>query len=174
MILAMAGTEGSPEALAHLEAVARTPLDADMLIVCGRNRRLLKRVQRLHGVNPIVPLGFVKDVADLMVASDVLLTKTGGVSLAEAFCCGLPVLAFDPLPGQEEGNARFVVASGAAELAESPAQLAALVGELRWSAGRRETLATNGYILAAPGAAAAAARAIVERIRTTRQVHQLP
>jgi UDP-N-acetylglucosamine:LPS N-acetylglucosamine transferase len=168
LILAMAGTEGSPEALAHLEAVARTPLDADILIVCGRNRRLLKRVQRLHGVNPIVPLGFVENVADLMVASDVLLTKTGGVSLAEAFCCGLPVLAFDPLPGQEEGNARFVVQSGAAELAETPAHLAALVGELRWSAGRRERLATNGYILAAPGAAAAAARAIVERIRASR------
>src|SRR5262249_35129236 len=137
-------------------------------------RRLLKRVQRLHGVNPIVPLGFVENVADLMVASDVLLSKTGGVTLAEAFCCGLPVLAFDPLPGQEEGNARFVVESGAAELAESPAHLAALVGELRWSAGRRETLAANGYTLAAPGAAAAAAQAIVERIRAGREGRGAP
>jgi UDP-N-acetylglucosamine:LPS N-acetylglucosamine transferase len=165
LILAMVGAEGSPEALAHLGAVAQTPLDADILVVCGRNRRLFKKVKGLSGVNPIVPLAFVENVADLMVASDVLLTKTGGVTLAEAFCCGLPVLAFDPLPGQEEGNARYVVASGAAELATTPAQLATLAGELRWSPGRRESLTANGHRLASPRAAEATARAIVRRIQ---------
>jgi UDP-N-acetylglucosamine:LPS N-acetylglucosamine transferase len=166
LVLAMVGAEGSPAALAHLGAVARTPLDGDILVVCGRNRRLLKKVGRLSGVNPIVPLGFVENVADLMLASDVLLTKTGGVTLAEAFCCGLPVLAFDPLPGQEEGNARYVVESGAAELATSPAHLATLIGELRWSPGRRESLAVNARRLASPGAATATAQAIVQRIQS--------
>jgi UDP-N-acetylglucosamine:LPS N-acetylglucosamine transferase len=165
LVLAMVGAEGSPAALAHLGAVADTPLDSDILVVCGRNRRLFKKMQRFTGVNPIVPLGFVENVADLMVASDVLLTKTGAVTLAEAFCCGLPVLAFDPLPGQEEGNARYVVESGAAELATSPAHLASLVGELRWSPGRRESLVENGRRLASPGAAEATARAIVQRIQ---------
>ena len=94
--------------------------------MCGRNRRVFRRVERLEGVNPIVPLAFVENIADLMVASDVLLTKTGGVTLAEAFCCGLPVLAFDPLPGQEEGNARYAVECGAAELATSPSHLASV------------------------------------------------
>jgi UDP-N-acetylglucosamine:LPS N-acetylglucosamine transferase len=168
LILAMAGTEGSPAALAHLGAVARTPLDADILVVCGRNRRLYRRIQRLKGANRIVPLAFVQNVADLMVASDVLLTKTGGVTLAEAFCCGLPVLAFDPLPGQEEGNARYVVAFGAAELATSPAHLATLAAELRWSPVRREALCENGLKLASPGAATATARAMVQRILARR------
>jgi UDP-N-acetylglucosamine:LPS N-acetylglucosamine transferase len=165
LILAMVGTEGSPEALAHLQAVASTPLDADILVVCGRNRRLLRLVKNMTGVNPIVPLGFVEQIADLMVASDVLLTKTGGVTLAEAFCCDLPVLAFDPLPGQEEGNARYMVACGAAELATRPAHLASLTAELRWSPARRAVLAENGHKLAAPGAATAAARSILTRIQ---------
>lgn len=164
VVLAMAGTEGSPEALAHLAAVARAPLDADILVVCGRNRRLFRRVQRLKGINPVVPLGFVENVAELMVASDLLLTKTGGVTLAEAFCCGLPILAFDPLPGQEEGNARYMVARGAAELAVSPSHLAALATELRWSPARREALRENGQLLSAPGAADATAASIVRRI----------
>ena len=165
LVLAMVGAEGSPEALAHLGAVADTPLDADILVVCGRNRRLYKKVERLTGVNPIVPLGFVENVADLMLASDILLTKTGGVTLAEAFCCGLPVLAFDPLPGQEEGNARYVVECGAAELATSPADLAALVAELRRSPERRAALTEKGRLLASPGAATATAEAIVRRIK---------
>jgi len=165
LILAMAGTEGSPAALAHLGAVARAPLDADLVVVCGRNRRLFRRVERLEAVNPVRPLAFVENVADLMVASDVLLTKTGGVTLAEAFCCGLPVLAFDPLPGQEEGNARYAVACGAAELATSPAHLATLATELRRSPERRAALSAAGRCLASPGAAMDTARAIVERIR---------
>ncbi len=165
LILAMVGTEGSPEALAHLQAVASTPLDADILVVCGRNRRLYRLVRNMKGVNPIMPLGFVEQIADLMVASDVLLTKTGGVTLAEAFCCDLPVLAFDPLPGQEEGNARYIVACGAAELATRPAHLASLTAELRWSPARRAVLAENGHKLAAPGAATAAARSILARIQ---------
>ena len=98
-----------------------------------------------------------------MLACDLLVTKTGGVTLAEAFCCGLPVLAFDPLPGQEEGNARYVVERGAAELASSPAHLVELARELRHSPKRRQALAANGDLLASPGAARATADAIVAR-----------
>jgi len=169
LILAMAGTEGSPRALAHLAAVARVPLDAEILVVCGRNRRLFHRVERLEGANGVVPLAFVENVADLMVASDLLMTKTGGVTLAEAFCCGLPVLAFDPLPGQEEGNARYMVACGAAELALSPVHLASLATELRWSPERRAALVSAGQKLASPGAAMETAEAIVRRIRSNSQ-----
>lgn len=165
LFLAMAGAEGSPAALAHLGAVARTPLDADILVVCGRNRRLFRRIERLEGVNSIVPLAFVENIAELMVASDVLLTKPGGVTLAEAFCSRLPVLAFDPLPGQEEGNARYAEACGAAELASSPSQLASLATELRWSPERRGALAAAGQELVTPGAAMDTAQAIVRRIK---------
>ena len=164
LILVMVGAEGSPAALAHLAALARTPLDAEILVVCGRNGRLYRRVQKLSGGNPIRPLGFVENIAELMVASDILVTKTGGVTLAEAVCAGLPVLAFDPLPGQEEGNARYMVAAGAAELAESPSHLASLATELRWLPERLATIAASGRLLAAPHASRKAARAIVERI----------
>jgi UDP-N-acetylglucosamine:LPS N-acetylglucosamine transferase len=170
LILAMVGAEGSPAALAHLRALARTPLDCDILVVCGRNRRLFRMVERFESVNRIVPLGFVENVAELMVASDALLTKTGGVTLAEAFVCRLPVLAFDPLPGQEEGNARYVVSRGAAELATSPSQLASLVAEIRWSPQRRSALVEAGADLASPGAATITAQAIVNRIRLRHEV----
>ena len=165
LFLAMAGAEGSPAALAHLGAVARTPLEADILVVCGRNRRLFRRIEQIEGINSIVPLGFVENIAELMVASDVLLTKPGGVTLAEAFCSRLPVLAFDPLPGQEEGNARYAVTSGAAELASSPSHLASLATELRWSPERRGALAAAGQTLTSPDAATETAQAIIRRLR---------
>jgi len=170
LILAMVGAEGSPAALAHLRALAEVPLDADVLVVCGRNRRLFRRVERLAQrsatATSVRPLGFVEHVAELMLACDLLLTKTGAVTLAEAFCCGLPVLAFDPLPGQEEGNARYMVARGAVELARSPAHLVELASELRWAPDRRERLVEHGRQLATPDAAERTAAALVKRLRT--------
>ncbi|MDP8925247.1 MAG: glycosyltransferase [Chloroflexota bacterium] len=165
VVLAMVGTEGSPAALAHLRALAMAPIDAEILVVCGRNARLRRRVSQLDSVNTLRALGFIDDVAGLMLASNLLVTKAGGVTLAEAFCCGIPVVAFDPLPGQEEGNARFVVAEEAAELATSPRDLAQIVGELRWSPTRRASLQANGARLATPGAALRVAAAILRRAR---------
>lgn len=62
--------------------------------------------------NPTVrvhPLGFVTKMAEYMVASDVLVTKAGPGTIAEAASVGLPVLLTSYLPGQEEGNVDFVL-----------------------------------------------------------------
>jgi processive 1,2-diacylglycerol beta-glucosyltransferase len=141
------------------------PIDAEILVVCGRNARLQRRVSRLETVNSLRALAYVEDVASLMLASDLLVTKAGGVTLAEAFCCGVPVVVFDPLPGQEEGNARFVTAQGAAELATSPRELASIVSELRWSPAHRSSLREHGARLATSGAALRTAAAILQRAR---------
>ena len=163
ILLAMIGTEGSAGALAHLRALVQVPLDAEIVVVCGRNERLREQVGGLPGPNAVRALGFVEQIAELMGAADLLVTKPGGVTLAEAFCCRVPVLAFDPLPGQEEGNARFAVAHGAAELATTPRHLAELATELRWSPPRRAELARGGAALARPTAARDTAAEIVRR-----------
>lgn len=163
IVLAMVGTEGSAGALAHLAALGWADLDAEIVVVCGRNERLRRRVAALGHPGHVRALGFVEGIADLMTASDLLVTKPGGVTLAEAFCCGVPVLAFDPLPGQEERNARYVVSKGAAMLATGPNGLVELATDLRRSPTRRASLAASGTALARPSAATDTALAIISR-----------
>ena len=43
-----------------------------------------------------------------MHASDLLVTKPGGLTVSEALACGLPMAVFDAIPGQEEDNANFL------------------------------------------------------------------
>ena len=57
----------------------------------------------------VKPLGFVTNMAEYMVAADLLLTKAGPGTIAEAASLGLPVLLTSFLPGQEEGNIDFVI-----------------------------------------------------------------
>ena len=57
-------------------------------------------------------LGFVTQMAEYMVASDVLVTKAGPGTIVEAAALSLPVMLTSFLPGQEEGNIDFVVDNG--------------------------------------------------------------
>ena len=53
-------------------------------------------------------LGFTDEMPQLMQAADVVITKAGGVSLAECLACGANILIYHPLPGQEQGNTAFL------------------------------------------------------------------
>lgn len=57
----------------------------------------------------VVPLGFVTKMAEYMVAADILVSKAGPGTIAEAAALGLPMLLTSFLPGQEAGNVDFVV-----------------------------------------------------------------
>ncbi len=163
-ILATVGAEGSPRALRNIAALAREPIDAELIVLCGHNQRLRRAVERLPHHMPVKTLGFVEDVASLMRSADLLLTKAGVVTLAEAFCCGLPVVVHDVVPGQEAGNLEYVLAHGAAAYAPRPEALVETVFELVGDAPRREQLAEHGARLARPAAAAEIAANVLGRL----------
>lgn len=60
----------------------------------------------------VVGLGFITNMAEYMVAADVLVSKAGPGTISEAAALSLPVLLTSYLPGQEEGNVDYVVDGG--------------------------------------------------------------
>jgi UDP-N-acetylglucosamine:LPS N-acetylglucosamine transferase len=72
-------------------------------------------------------------MARMMGAADVVVSKAGAMTCAEALALGRPLLLHRSLPGQEQANELALVAAGAALRARSPRELrrhlAALVGE---------------------------------------------
>lgn len=83
----------------------------NLLLVCGRNEKLLQRVSSADypGHIRVVPFGFVENIHELMKASDILVSKAGGLTSAEAMASGVPMLIIDPIPGQETRNAEIIV-----------------------------------------------------------------
>lgn len=57
---------------------------------------------------------FTKEVEKYMNASDLIITKPGGLTISEALACGLPMALFNAIPGQEEENAEFLVSNNMA------------------------------------------------------------
>jgi processive 1,2-diacylglycerol beta-glucosyltransferase len=58
-------------------------------------------------------LGQIDYVDDLVAASDLVITKAGGLITSEVLARGTPLIIIDPIPGQEEWNADYVVSCGA-------------------------------------------------------------
>jgi 1,2-diacylglycerol 3-beta-galactosyltransferase len=128
--------------------------DAQMIVVAGRNARLRRKLERADWRIPTRVCGFVNNMPELMGASDLLITKAGPGTLAEAFIAGLPVLVYGYIPGQEEGNVRYVLEHDAGAFATDPATVAQIArdwlrpGNHEW----RHTVA-NAAALARPDAA---------------------
>jgi processive 1,2-diacylglycerol beta-glucosyltransferase len=138
--------------------------EAQLVVVCGRNATLRRRVEALPRNVPVRALGFVDNVAELMRSADVLVTKAGGLTLAEAFCCGVPVVVHDLLPGQEAGNLAYVLGEHAVEYAPRPAQLARTVKALQSDPARRADLVAQARRLARPQAADEIADGLLARL----------
>merc|ERR1711957_51445 len=75
----------------------------------GKKARWIREQNTREGNVNVVGLGFVTNMAEYMVATDVLVSKAGPGTIAEAAALGLPVMITSFLPGQEAGNVDIVV-----------------------------------------------------------------
>jgi 1,2-diacylglycerol 3-beta-galactosyltransferase len=116
VLLVLFGGWGSPEIAPLCEALLEERPDWHIVAIAGKNPGLETRLRslaagsqgRLHGT------GFTNLVAEFMAASDLLLTKPGPGTIAEALHLGLPMVVVSSgltVP-QERFNARFLVEEG--------------------------------------------------------------
>lgn len=110
--LLIGGGEGAGGLEAIVRAVQTIDLPIQLIVVCGRNQALRQRLEQLPLRTPACILGFVETIPELMHAADVIVTKGGPQSIAEALVAGKPIILTQTLPGQEEGNGLFVESRG--------------------------------------------------------------
>jgi len=103
---------------------------SQMAIIAGRNQVLLQRLRAEPWAVPVTILGYVDAMADWMAAADLLVTKAGPGTLAEAACLGLPVAITGFVPGQEAGNIDWVTQTHTGVFAEKPEEVGKMVCEL--------------------------------------------
>lgn len=137
------------------QELLQTNLHGTLVIVAGRNQELLDELEGLQNgaTLRLLKLGFIDYVDDLIVASDVVITKAGGLTVSEILARGTPMVIIDPIPGQEEWNADFVSGSGAGiqlRMAEvAPAATVTLLSEPE----RLEGMRTHAQTVGKPNAA---------------------
>ncbi len=163
VVLVVGGGEGMGPVYEITQAISSAGLDCELAVVAGRNQALRASLEAATWKVPTHIYGFVTEMADLMCAADVLVTKAGPATIWEAFGAGVPIVLYDYLPGQEEGNVTYVENSGAGRVALSPQAVVDVLREWLGPQADPHALgqaALNAQKLAQPDAAARIAELI--------------
>lgn len=129
----------------------------------GKDETLYHKLHEMEWHIPVHLYEYVSDMPKLMQASDALICKAGGLIVTEALACGLPMMLINVIPGQETGNAEYVVSNQAGDLATSPLRmLETLAHWLQNDAALLKERAQNARRLGRPEAAYEAAKLVWE------------
>ncbi len=127
----------------------------------GTNSRLKRRLDTLSKKADLVRVfGHTPDMHKMMRAADVLVGKAGGLTVSESLAMGLPLIIYNPVPGQEIYNVDFLVNSGAGLLSRDEEDVVEKVKFLSTHPERLEQLGLNAQGLGKP----AAAQTVCERV----------
>ena len=164
MVVVMGGGMGPTRMDQVVARLCRGNVPMHVMAVTGHDHRARRRVARVRASERVALTvrGWADDVAALMQAAAVLVTKPGGVTIAEAAASHTPLVLFDPIPGPEEHNAAAVVASGAGCLTHGAPDTAAAVTSLLRDAHRRRRMSERARAAARPDAADVIARIALE------------
>lgn len=166
VVLIMGGSQG----LGSMEEVVRSLVEDEqhkyqLLIVTGSNKKLynkLKKLEKKEKTDRMCVLSFVSNIDELMEVSDIIVTKPGGMTTAEALVKNLPIMIVKPIPGHERLNTDYLVQQGAAIEIKDHADIHGKINELFDSAAFMEGMKENAKRISTPDSALNIAKLIFD------------
>lgn len=158
VVLVMGGGLGMGPVGKILRSLKRIERPMHVVVLTGQNDKLKSRLEqelaRLPGLSAQVQvLGYVDNVHEYMQAADLLVTKPGGLTTAEALASALPMVIVHPLPGQEMRNTRWLLGKKVAVRVANERSLHRAIEDLLDAPDALRRMATVSGRLARPEAA---------------------
>lgn len=137
-----------------------------LIVVAGHNQNMYNKLANIKNtVNKSILLyAYTDNIHELMSVSDLLISKPGGVSSAEALAVGLPLIIFKPIPGVEEANTDYLVSTGSAARADTLEAVKILVESLLRDSKKKASMQHLAYSAGKPQAAACIAGEILHML----------
>ena len=113
LLFVAGGGLGYDNSLPYFKELLNIDLSFSYIFVAGKNEKLKEKAELMaknSRKNGIV-LGYTREMAKLLSASDLLIGKPGGLITTEAIQMNTPICAVAPIPGQELKNVDFIIAS---------------------------------------------------------------
>jgi processive 1,2-diacylglycerol beta-glucosyltransferase len=130
-ILVMGGSLGLGPMKSVIRKLNKLPQPFDVIVVTGKNQELQEQLARkgpkLRHATRI--FGFVENVQELMEIAEIIITKPGGITTAEALVKKLPMIIINPIPGQEAKNTEYLLSQNVAVEAEDANDVMLFVDE---------------------------------------------
>ncbi len=152
-VLIMGGTQGLGPIKEVVRLLDRAYFDLQVIIATGTNKRLYRWLARRRFRKKTLVLPYANNIDEIMEIADLIITKPGGITTAEALARGLPMLIVSPLPGQESMNTKFLLREGVAVKAENPGDVVVLLEELLYNKTKLKIMSDKAKSLSKPDSA---------------------
>ncbi|HAV63547.1 MAG TPA: hypothetical protein DCY13_14420 [Verrucomicrobiales bacterium] len=162
IVLVLGGGFGMGPVAEVLEAINQLKQPVQTVVVAGRNEKLRADLAAREWSHPTDVFGYVTNMHELMAASDIILSKPGGLTTSEALALGKPLFILNPIPGQEAANSDYLLERGAAVKVNRSEDVTSRLEELLGSA-RLKQLSRAAAKLGRPDSARAVCEAIQRR-----------
>jgi len=152
-ILVSAGGFGAGNAGRMVESLIAAEVPAQIIAVCGRSAALKNSLEKIAARQkadalPVVKVvGFTSEMDELMAAADLMIGKPGGLTTSESLIKGLGWVVVNPIPGQEEKNAIYLLEQGAGVWSDNLHTLAFKVRSVLEEPGRLAAMRKNALRL---------------------------
>ena len=153
VILLTGGGEGLGRVYDIAYAIGQSDLNAQLVIITGRNHKLRERLEEVDWALETTILGFTRDMPEWMTVASVLITKSGSNTLAEALVRGLPMILFERVGGQEQRNPQYIEYSGAGAYCPRPSKVVNTLREWLSNPEQLKSLSDNARQISRPQAA---------------------
>ncbi len=165
-ILLMGGGQGVGSLQEIVFSLDSSNLPLQLLVVTGANRRLRKELERIRSKIslPLKIFGYTRQVDELMEISDLLISKPGGLTTAEALVKELPLGIVNSLAGQERRNKQLLLRKKIAFELNSREAIVRLINDLMGNSFDLESWRKRVRKLAYPRAAEEIAQTVMESL----------
>ncbi|MBM2820923.1 MAG: MurG-like transferase [Candidatus Berkelbacteria bacterium] len=128
-IALFAGAFGTGPMIDIFQNILNLNLDFQTIIVAGKNEDLKNKLIKMSEgkKTKTTTLGFIDNMEEIMAASDIAVSKAGGLTVSESLAINLPLVIINPYPGQEEANTKYLLKNLCAFKADSPSDTAELI-----------------------------------------------
>lgn len=159
VVLLSAGTFGVMPAKDIFRILERIKTPAQLVVVCGHNDKLKEALNdyadtALADSNKrYVILGYTDVMHELLAVADLFIGKPGGLTTSECMAAGVPMIVWDPIPGQEWFNACYLLESGAGIIPDNAVTIGYKVDSILGDAEKLKKMSNAARAIAKPDAA---------------------
>src|SRR5687767_52499 len=155
VVLQLAGGFGVGPVGEIFQSILKIETPIELVVVTGKNAAAKKKLEaaKVDKRHRVKVLGFTDQMDELMAATDVVISKPGGLTTSETLARGAAMVVVNPIPGQESRNSDYLLENGAAIKINNLPTLAMKLGALLSEPARLQQLRDNAKRIGRPQAA---------------------
>ena len=139
-----------------LKVLIRLFKDTQIIAISGKNEKMNKKFNELveitNSSDRVKILEYTNKVPEIMSISSFVITKPGGLTVSECLASNLPIVIINPIPGQEEENAEFLVNNDVAIWIKKEDNISRALKNLYRNTEHFNLMKENAQILSKPNA----------------------